>query len=124
MVDPTKGGRAADPPSAAPGSVEALNTARGLLQYKKRFDKVCVSTVYSKDKWAVRKLSDTELVDVLDLPGRMRKKMNSRQLAQLSQLKVPGKVMAVVHLRGEILTSKIITKKKLEERNIFTEVPE
>ncbi|KAI2508968.1 hypothetical protein MHU86_5463 [Fragilaria crotonensis] len=96
VVDPTKGGRAVDPPVATTGSVEARNTARGLLEWKKRFDKVCVPTVYSKDKWAVRKLSDTELVDVLDLPGTMRKRMNSGQLAQLSKLKVPGKVMAAV----------------------------
>ena len=33
-------------------------------------------------------------------------------------------VSRLVHLRGEILTSKIITKKNFEVTNIFTEVPE
>ena len=57
---------------------------------------MCVPTVYSKDKWAIRRLSDTELADVLDLPGTMRKRMNSRQLGELSKLKVPGMVISAV----------------------------
>ena len=96
VVDPTKGGKSVDPPVVGKGSVEALNTALGLLQWKRRFDRVCVPTVYSKDKWALRRLSDVELADVLDLPGTMRKRMNIGQLAKLSKLNVPGKVMAAV----------------------------
>ena len=57
---------------------------------------MCVPTVYSKDKWALRRLSDIEVADVLDLPGTLRKKMSVRQLAQLSQVKIPGKVIAAV----------------------------
>ena len=36
---------------------------------------------------------------------------------------IPG-YYATLHLRGEILTSKIITKKNFKVTNIFTEVPE
>ena len=81
-IAPTKGGRSVDPPLAVVGSVETMNTARDLLQWKKRFDtKVCLPTIYSKDKYAERRLSDIELADALDLPGTMRKRLNARHLA-------------------------------------------
>ena len=96
VIDPTKGGRAVDPPGEAENSTEARNTAKGLLGWKRRFGQVCVPTVYSKEKWAVRRLYDVELTDALDLPGTMRKRMNSQQLGKSSKVKVPGKVMAAV----------------------------
>ena len=38
--------------------------------------------------------------------------------------KLGASYVCLYHLRGEILTSKIITKKNFEVTNIFTEVPE
>ena len=73
-----------------------LNTARGLLQWNRRFAKVKVPTVYSKDKWAERRLTDVELADVLDLPGTLRKRLKPSQLAKAREMSVPGKVVVAL----------------------------
>jgi hypothetical protein len=97
VIDPTKGGRTVQIP-AGPGNteVEMLNTAGGLLQWTKRFGKVIVPTVYSKELWAERRLTVVELADVLDLPGTLRKRLSLGQLTKVREMSVPGKVVVAL----------------------------
>ena len=92
VVDPTNGGRTV----SAPVEQGLLNSAGGLLDWSRRFTKVVVPTVYSKDMWAERRLTDVELADVLDLPGTLRKRLNSVQLVKVRGMSVPGKVVVAL----------------------------
>jgi hypothetical protein len=95
VTDPTIGGRMIPIPDMDSGA-GTVNTACGLLDWKRRFDRVKVPTVYAKDKWAERKLVDAELADVMDLPGALRKRLTPGQLVLVSRLAVPGKVVAAL----------------------------
>ena len=68
-------------------------------------------TVYSKDMWAERRLSDVELADVLDLPGTLRKRLKAAQLAKVRDMSVPGKVVAALFESFKSLISKGDEKK-------------
>ena len=92
VVDPINGGRTVE----APREHGIPNTAGGLLQWGRRFGKVIVPTVYSKVMWAERRLTDIELADVLDLPGTFRKRLKPSQLAKVSGMCVPGKVVVAL----------------------------
>ena len=92
VVDPTNGGRTV----AAPTEQGLLNSAGGLLDWSRRFAKVIVPTVYLKDTWAERRLTDVEVADVLDLPGTLRKRLKSTQLTAVRGMGVPGKVMVAL----------------------------
>lgn len=67
VVDPTVGGCHTFP--IRKGAPDTLNTAEGLLDWSRRYDLVKVPTVYSKTKWASRRLNSKELCDALDVPG-------------------------------------------------------
>ena len=92
VVDPTNGGRTV----SAPTEQGLQNSAGGLLDWSRRFAKVIVPTVYSNDMLAERWLTDVELADVLDLPGTLRKRLNSTQLAKVRGMSVPGKVVVAL----------------------------
>jgi hypothetical protein len=96
-VDPTNGGRTVKVPEVEGNSPDELgNTGKGLLQWHRRFGKVIVPTVYSKDMWAERRLTDFEMADVLDLPGTLRKRLNAAQLGKVKNMGVPGKVVVAL----------------------------
>jgi hypothetical protein len=78
VVGSTVGGRMCDPPDESKGE---LNTAGGLVDWKmRRSCWVAVPTVYSKEKWAPRKLTDVELGHVMDLPGDKVEGMTKERL--------------------------------------------
>jgi hypothetical protein len=65
VIDPTVSGRQVDPPF----DKQALQTAGGLLDWRKRSGEVEVPTVFSKTKWVKRRLNEKELASVLDIPA-------------------------------------------------------
>jgi hypothetical protein len=67
VIDPTLGGKMCDIPGDEDNN---LNTAKGLLDWtSRRTTWVAVPTVYSKEKWLVRKLGPQELGHAINLPG-------------------------------------------------------
>ena len=69
------------------------------------FGRVTVPTVYSKDMWAERRLTDVELADVLDLPGTLMKRLKPGQLAKVRAMGVPGKVIVALFESLDALVS-------------------
>jgi hypothetical protein len=68
-----------------------INTAKGLLDWKSRRKAwVTVPTVYSKDRWAVRRLAPQELGHAMDLPGGKIEGMNVEILDKVLNGSVPG----------------------------------
>jgi hypothetical protein len=78
VADPSFGGRMCDPPDEMK---QGEKTAAGLVDWKtRRSCWVTVPTVYSKDKWATRKLTCVELGRVMDLPGDKVEGMTTERL--------------------------------------------
>jgi hypothetical protein len=74
VVDPTLGGRMCE---ILVDEDDGINTAKGLLDWKSRRTVwVTVPTVYSKDRWAVRRLAPQELRHAMELPGDKIEGMN------------------------------------------------
>lgn len=94
VVDPTVGGRTCLPVKESVRRKE--NTALGLLDWKDRFGYVSVPTVYSKDRWARRKLKAKELCDALDLPGFLVCDASEREKELMTQVVIPGKILQFV----------------------------
>ncbi|KAI2495932.1 hypothetical protein MHU86_18586 [Fragilaria crotonensis] len=96
-------------------------SAKG-LQWNRRFAKVKVPSVYSKDKWAERRLTDVELADVLDLPGTLRKRLKPSQLAKAREMSVPGKVVVALFeslyalVAGNVCGGREVSKSKVHEQ--------
>jgi hypothetical protein len=73
-----------------------LNTAAGLLDWKTRTTvKVIVPTVYSKVKWARRRLCESELGHVMDYPGDKLETLLPAQVRKLLLSPIPGKLLAI-----------------------------
>lgn len=90
VVDPTVGGCHTFP--IRKGAPDTLNTAEGLLDWSRRYDLVKVPTVYSKTKWASRRLNSKELCDALDVPGWLSAVTSEHQRKSLTDLSIPGKL--------------------------------
>jgi hypothetical protein len=106
VIDPTLGGALSE---LAPEFEErALNTASGHLDWKRRFDKVLVPTVYSKTKWARRRLHPKEILRALDIPADVQDAITAGIVEYFVQMPVPGKVRTHVLrvLLGEHLDKK------------------
>jgi hypothetical protein len=84
-----------------------LNTAIGLLDWKTRcMAWVTVRTVYSKKKWASRRLGPQELGHTMDLPGDKIEGMSAEVLDKVVLSgSVPGKLMVLVAGSLEITES-------------------
>jgi hypothetical protein len=94
IVDPTKGGHMCDEPDE---EGDLSNTAKGLLDWKGRLTaSVIVPTVYSKVKWAKRRLSLEELGHAGDIPGDKVEGMGAGSLKVIVQGPVPGKLLASI----------------------------
>jgi hypothetical protein len=103
VVDSTLGGKMCVRPEE---KGDMINTAMGLLDSKKkRTAWVTVPTVYSKDKWAVRRLNPRELGHVMDLPRDKIVGMSAVLLVKVLTGAVPGKLMALVAVSLEITES-------------------
>jgi hypothetical protein len=77
-----------------------------LLDWKfRRTAWVTVPTVYSKEKWALRKLGPQELGDAMDLSGDKIEGMKAEVLDKVLNGSVPGKLMALVAASLEITES-------------------
>ena len=111
VVDPTNEGRTVE----APTGQGIPNTTGGLLQWSRRFEKVILTTVYSKVMWAERRLTDVELADVLDLPGTFRKRLKPIQLAKVRGMCVPGKVVVTLLESLHVL----VTRKDVAEERLL-----
>ena len=94
VIDPTLGG----PLEETRPDLEHrdLNTASGLLDWNKRFDKVLVPTVYSKEKWARRKLHAKELLSALDVPAEVQGKITGGIVNHFMDMQTPGKILTHV----------------------------
>ena len=94
IVDPTLGGRMIVPPGEADVT---LNTAKGLLDWKERRSaKVKLPTVYSKNKWAERRLGPQEIGHAMDVPGDKIENMNDKLLDRVLDGRAPGKLLAMI----------------------------
>jgi hypothetical protein len=94
-----------------------LNTAKCLLDWKSRRTMwVTVPTVYSKEKWVVRKLGPQELGHAMDLPGDKIEGMHAEVLNKVLNGSVPGKLMALVAARLEITESGACAKELHRDR--------
>ena len=95
VVDPTVGGKKFCLGEEV--SKGQLNSYKGLLEWKKRFEKVIVPTVYFKQDWVHRQLEEKELVNVLDAPGSRTTDMDTTSKKLLFNLKIPGKIFNCVY---------------------------
>ena len=94
VLDPCQSGRKVEPPNEEKGPV--VNTAIGLLDWGQRFGFVQAPTVYSKDWWAKRRLTNRELASALDLPGSVTTRTSANSLNWLAKATVPGKLVSYV----------------------------
>jgi hypothetical protein len=88
VIDPTLGGPVTE--LALDLKERQLNTASGHLDWKHRFDKVVVPTVYSKVNWAKRRLHFKELLSALDVPSSVQSKITIGMAQAFTDLPVPG----------------------------------
>jgi hypothetical protein len=94
IMDLTKGGHMCNEPGDKGYS---LNTAKGLLDWRGRLTaSVIMPTVYSRDKWAKRRLSLQELGHKADIPGDKVEGMGAGSLQATVQGPVPGKLLALI----------------------------
>jgi hypothetical protein len=106
-------------------AADPLNMVDGLVDRKTRGTvKVVVPTVYSKDKWAQRRLGDSELGHAMDYPGDKIKKLLPTQLQKLLAAPVPGKSLAIAIASltltlegGASMTAESKFKRKLEQKD-------
>jgi hypothetical protein len=96
VIDPTLGG----PLSKKEPEFEkrGLNTASGQLDWKLRFGKVLVPTVYSKVNWARRRLHPKELLSAVNIPADVKSKITGGIMNLFTNLTVPGKIRT--HIGG------------------------
>jgi hypothetical protein len=88
-----------------------LNTASGLLDWKKRFDRVLLPTVwYSKVKWAKRRLHPKELLSALDVPADVQSKITVGLAHRFTEMPIPGKVRT--HVLRVALGEPVVTKRR------------
>jgi hypothetical protein len=120
VVDPTLGGRMCEIPVEKDGAINS--TAKGLLDWKSRRTAwVTVPTVYSKDRWAVRRLAPQELGHAMDLPGNKIEGINVEVLDKVLNGSVPGKLMALVAASVEITDSGACSKEPHRDQKRKTE---
>jgi hypothetical protein len=94
IVDPTKGGYMCDEPT---GEGSMLDTAKGLLNWGTRLTaSITMPTVYSKDRWARRRLTLEELGHAADIPGDKVEGMGAGSLKVAVNAPVPGKLLALI----------------------------
>ena len=67
-----------------------LNTAKGVLDWKCKFNQVVVPHFNSKLGWVRRYLSSKELGVRLDFPGTRPSLLSEEQLRMLAETEVPG----------------------------------
>jgi hypothetical protein len=88
------GRRMCEPPGEGD---DTLNTAKGVLDWKEqRRARVKLPTVYSKEKWAERRLGFEELGHAMDIPGDKIEKMCPRVLDQVLEGRAPGKLLSLI----------------------------
>jgi hypothetical protein len=69
----------------------ALNNASRHLDWKRRFDKVLVPTVYSKFKWARQKLHPKEVLSAVPVDG-VQSKITGGIVQHFLKMPIPGKI--------------------------------
>jgi hypothetical protein len=111
VVDPTIGG----PLSKLEPEYERreLNTASGHLNWKQRFGKVLVPTVYSKEKWATRRLHPKELLSALDVPADIQGKITTGIVHRFTEMPIPGKIRT--HVLRVVLGERLEKKRRSSE---------
>ena len=92
--NPTESGRWVDIIDSANKDSSGRVSTLGLLPWKTRFNVyVCGPTVFSKERWVSRKLTQRELADAVDVPAVEFKKAGSEWRAALTRMETPGKVL-------------------------------
>ena len=73
---------------------DALNTSKGLLNWKRRTNEVVMPNPWNRGAWMKRRLTPKELGEALDFPGTRTSLLSKKELGALAMTEaVPGKVL-------------------------------